>query len=303
MGAPDDESKLILERVRAGEAVSDRDLRALLHNRTREGVMALLGAASVPEGERGLLFLRDILRHDEEARQTLAHYQLVREGDKSPPDTETALAELFDDLKDNPAHVKAIKQMRKPVLQLMPIYDHEDGGLYRIADAINNHHQREFHGEYFHAGIDSGYTADSGWGRPTITPGKIIGWQVVVVEGAKVLPRKINRNDHRPMHQQISRFKANAKKRSLQLCNPKMYFLLQMQAMRQADPDTPLEQLGIDPRDYTLLDLDLEVFPHLSSGVPRGYWSRGPYIYSQTSSNFDSADARIRSAVVVKKIL
>jgi hypothetical protein len=291
-GAVEDEGALLLERVRAGQLEHWTLIQmALLGNPGARFAESVLETENFPRARE---FLGNILQHDQDGRATLAHYELVEEGDKAPPDTGTALEALFDHLKNNPGHVEAINQMQKPVLQLIPVYKPEGAGFQRMVNALDNH-PRE--------GQVNTYVRDElnpRWGMNGETPGKIVGWQVVVVEGDKELSEERNPHWNESIGEQLRLWQEECAQRDLELSNNRSYALLQMREIMTAPAGTPLTQLGIDPNTFTVLK---DPTRQAGSLVPSGDWFEVGARFLESNPGGQAEAARFRPAVVVKRIL
>jgi|CXWL01.1.fsa_nt_gi hypothetical protein len=241
-------------------------------------------------------FLGSILQHDREARATLNYYELIQEDDVPPPDTTTALKALFDDLRNVPTHVVAISQMQKPVLQIIPVYEHEGAGLQRMLNALDA--RRREGQQYTHVRAE---LMDS-LGMYNGKVGKIVGWQVVVVEGATVLDRESNPyageplevKEHDELTGQLPSWQKDCHDRGLQLCNMRMYTLLQMQELRNAN-GTPLDRGG----SWTVLENPARQRGWL---VTFAFWDAGRVYFSEELSKYEYDYTRFRPAVVVNVI-
>jgi hypothetical protein len=312
--APDDEGRLLTARVRAGQLSNRALFRAALfgspaarlavgdlsgddnENLTQEEMNEVLRLVfrdtEVPARTRE--FLDHLVQHDQEARATLTHYGLVQEGDKAPPDTSTALKALTDDLRENSNHREAIAQMNRPILQLIPVYKPEGTGFQRMVNALDNH-PRE--GQVNTFVIDE---LTRRWGINAGTSGKIVGWQVVVVEGDKELPEEKNPHRNEPLGEQLRLWQEECEQRGLELSDNRSYALLQMREIMTAPAGTPLRQLGLDPNTFTVLK-DSTRQPW--SLVPGGAWPVARVSFDERYPEGQRGDARFRLAVVVKKIL
>ena len=285
--APDDEGRLLTARVRAGQlpnrvllraalfgspaarlavgVSSEGDTEDLTQEEMNEVLQLVFRDTEIPARTRE--FLDHLVRHDHEARATLSHYEIVQEGDKAPPDTATALKALMDNLRSNQNHREAINQMQRPVLQLIPVYEPEGVGFQRMVGAIDAHRRGDQINTFVWLELQNR------WGMNAEVPGKIVGWQVAVTEGAKVLPRESNRFLERNgriqrLEDQLNQWQEYCKQQGLQLCEKGGYALLQMQETRQAAPGTPLNEMGLDPENVTYLG-DRTRQP--GSFVPSGY--------------------------------
>lgn len=300
-GAIDDEARLLSERIRAGQVQQWE-----LIQRALSGDPVARLVASVPDTDnlpRIREFLNNLAQHDQEARATLTHYELVQEGDKTPPDTATALTALMDDLRSNQNHREAINQMQRPVLQLVPVYEPEGVGFQRMISAFDDRGR---------VGQRESYVYDdlmARWGMSGAA-GKIVRWQVVVVEGAKELDQASNPHAGDPLEVesngeltgQLPSWRKHCRDRDLQLCDNRSYELLQMQEFRQAPEGTPLEQLGIDPQriDHqtgTVLE-DTTRLP--GSEVTLGNWYQDRVFFREYRRLvFPLNDVRFRPMVVI----
>lgn len=309
-GAVEDEASYLGERIRAGELstralvraallgspaarlitddFNESELEDLSQEDMNEVFRLVFGGIEIPERTRE--FLGNIVQHDREARATIDHYGLVEKGDKAPPDRATALKVLMDDLRSTPEHFEAINQMQRPVLQLIPVYEPEGTGFQKMVNALDAH-QRE--------GQINTYVRNelrTRWRMTEESRGKIVGWQVAVTEGAKVLPQESNPYAGQRLEDQLTQWQQDCKRRNLQLCDKRFYNLLQMQEIRTAPPGTPLGQLGIDPENWTILE---DSTRQTGSLVPYGRW----FAYRVSFYGFDPdvqyVGARFRPSVVV----
>jgi hypothetical protein len=291
-GAVEDEGALLLERVRAGQLEHWTLIQmALLGNPGARFAESVLETENFPRARE---FFGSILQHDEEARSTLAHYELVEEGDKAPPDTATALDALFEHLKYNLGHVEVINQMQKSVLQLIPVYKPEGAGFQRMVNALDNH-PRE--------GQVNTYVRDEltrRWAMNGEIPGKIVGWQVSVVEGEKDLPEERNPHRNESLGEQLRLWQEECAQRDLELSDNRSYALLQMREIMTAPEGTPLGQLGIDPNTFAVLK---DSTSETGSLVPYGFWNEFHVRLNENFPDGQGVSARFRPAVVVKKIL
>lgn len=318
-GNVDDERRFLAERVRQGQLSNRVLLRAALfgspaallaiggspeaddspltQDEMNEVLRLVFGGIDLPQRTRE--FLENIVQHDREARSTLTHYELVQARDKAPPDSATALKALMDDLKENQNHREAIAQMNRPVLQFVPVYEPEGAGFQRMVNAYNSHIPQRLREILEERGLDPTFTwqdLQARWEMNSETPGKVVGWQVAVVEGAKVLPRGSNPYAGQPVEEQLTQSREDARRQDLQLCDKKKYDLLQMREIQQATPETPLEQLGIDPQNWTILE---DPTREHGSFVPSGNWSGSQVYFDVSNPGSQDEDARFRFAVVV----
>jgi hypothetical protein len=312
--APDDEGRLLTARVRAGQLSNRALFRAALfgspaarlavgdlsgddnENLTQEEMNEVLQLVfrdtEVPARTRE--FLDHLVQHDHEARATIRHYGLVQDGDNAPPDTATALKAFMDDLKDDRNHREAIAQMNEPVLQLIPVYEPEGVGFQRMVGAIDAHRRGDQINTYVREELQQH------WGMNAQVPGKIIGWQVAVVEGAKELLEERNPHRNEPLGEQLRLWQEECAQRGLELSDNRSYALLQMREIMTASAGTPLRQLGIDPNTFTVLK-DSTRQP--GSLVPSGAWDGVRVYFNGRHPDRQGAVARFRLTVVVKKIL
>lgn len=323
-GAVHDEVAYLTARIRAGELSTRALIRAALfgspaarlisshvgesasedldQNEMEKVLRLVFGSINMPRGIRE--FLSNIVQHDRRAREMLSHYELVQKDDVSPPDSAIALKALMDDLREHPAHRKAINEMLTPVFQLVPVYESEGAGFQRLIQAINTH-QVQAHQVHPLAPHQENTSVSSRlrarWEMDTDASGKIIGWQVVVIEGAKNLPWEYNRflekyGRVQVLEDQLSQWREYCQEQGLRLCNNKWYALLQMQEIWQAPESTPLIELGMDLESMTILEDSIaQSGSFFSSGLCR----EGQVIFLVINPRERVQYARFRLAVVV----
>ena len=313
-GAVDDEAHHLMARIRAGELQTRVLARAALFGSPAARMITdeyhQAGSEEFSQEEmdevfqmvfRGIYlpprtreFLDHLVQHDHEARATLNHYGIVEEGDKAPPEPDVAIKALMDDLRDNQNHREAIAQMNVPVLQLIPVYKPEGTGFQRMVNALDTH-PRE--------GQLNTHVRDElirRWGMNPGASGKIVGWQVVVVEGDKELSEERNPHRNELLVEQLRLWQEECAQRDLEFSDNRSYALLQMREIMTAPAGTPLRQLGIDPNTCTVLK-DSTRQP--GSLVPYGYGEGDRVGFFEGSPGDRSGNARFRPSVVVKKIL
>lgn len=273
-GAEEDEAVFLAERVRMGELPPEVTALAayfggkvahLVHGDVNtlpdqlmpqhiQGALNLLFGNKTELTTRAREFLEHIFEHDQEARATLAHYEIVQEGDVPPPETATAIKALMKDLQTHPNHLKAIQQMQRPVFQLIPVYEHEGVGFKRMVDAFDAHHD----GQVTNVGDELRIR----WRMNEESKGKILAWQVVVVEGASELTDENNPHCYETIEEQLRLWQQECEQLGLELSDNRSYIFLQMREIMIS-----LEQLAIDQRAFTVLK---DLTRQIGSPVPYG---------------------------------
>lgn len=259
----------------------------------------------VPKG--ALEFFQNIIQQDFEARATIAHYELVQAGDKEPPVPAVVMQELMNHFQEFPHHLKEIAQMQRPALQLVPVYEPEGAGFQRMLTAYGDHIPQRLRAELEEEPSYVDLPLRDRWGMNGDAAPKIVGWQVSVVEGARQLfPERnpfLRGQDEQLqfLEKQYDDWQDYCQQKELQLCSKQSYLLLQMQEIRQAAPDVPLHQLGIDSRVcWTLIG---DPTRQQGSFVPVANWGRIRVYFQEAIHTSRYNIAHGRSAVVVKKIL
>jgi len=293
-GDQDAEAQLAVERIRGGQEITTHDFVAVLRSQTKADVVTLLSVANIPEGEKALLFLREIYDRCREAYITLMHYGIVDNEEIDALLLLNATDALLNHLTENPRHFAEIGKMIKPTLQLIPVYKPKGAGFQRMVTALD---ARRRPGQQETLIISDVRTR---WGMPpmgeenTATLAKITRWQITVVEGAKVLPRVSNSYGER-LEDQVSKWQKDCKNKGLRLCDRQSYILLQMQELRLTNEQTPLEEAGIDHIPFTSLDDSTGEVESLF----RGCWSGFQVSFSGGHPEDRSGYAHFRPSIVV----
>jgi len=313
-GAVEDEASYLGARIRAGELSTRALARAALfgspaarmitddfhqaeeQDLTQEEMdevfrLVFRGIDVPPETRE---FLGNIVRHDQEARATLDHYGLVEEDDKAPPEPDVAIKALMDHLRENSSHREAIAQMNRPVFQLIPVYEPEGAGFQRMVNALDAHPRDWQLNTYVRNELRTRW-------RMTEGRGKIVGWQVAVVEGDKELPEERNPHRNETLEEQLRLWQEECAQRGLELSDNRSYALLQMREIMTSPEGTPLAQLGIDPNTFTVLKDSTR--RQTGSLVPGGSWNVSQVRFFVSLPDNLRDYARFRPSVVVKKIL
>lgn len=256
--APADEGRLLLERVRAGQLESWKLVAmALAGDPAAEFVE---GIADIPERIRD--FFRKIYEHDREARTTLNHLRIPELGDKALPETTVVLKTLFNHLKTHPKHLQVIRQMQKPVLQLLPASDRKKN-------------------------------------RRKIVQWKVAvveGAKLLTPESNLFL---IKDGEIQCLKDQFSDWQQYCQDQDLQLCDKLSYGLLQMQEILQAAPGTPWNEIGIDTENLTCFGKARRRSPYLS--VARWGDERGVYFFEFPSkSKVNTVRFRLMVVAVIR---
>ncbi len=126
-----------------------------------------------------------------EALRMMEHYEYHRPGfDANIPNLDSCMSALYIHLRNHPNLAEEIKQMHKPVLQLVPIFEEgqEGIGFSRLIQALNRKKQHEQSDTYISPSLTR-------WNYKTQVSeeqGKIVGWKVAIVEGTEFI-RLINK--------------------------------------------------------------------------------------------------------------
>ncbi len=204
--------------------------------------------------EAMLLMYPDIYKIVDEghpaALMMMKHYDYHRpDFDADIPDNDRSMEALYQHLKTNPNLAEEIKQMKKPTLQLVPVFEdgQEAGGFSRLCQTMNRKPNTS-------AGqIDTFVTPRlSRWGYDTQVSEKavkIIGWRVAITEGVEILLRGGNPYAGEQLEQQLTNTQTDYQERKLFMIDNVQYALLQMQTLSQLDATQ-----GIDDQCWTVLD-------------------------------------------------
>lgn len=294
-GDPDAGRKLLVSRVRAGEEITEESLLQHLPDLSfRQTLLPYIQ----DRPDAFSRFLERLPQQIQAARELHDRYPWLR-GDEVPeehrdvsrPTPERALSTLSAHLETHPLHRDAIRNMQEPTVQLEPIFKpgEESAGFRRITNAMDARQGAPRRTEIWEQ-------LQNRWNIPDEVPqgqGQVIGWNVVVTEGKKNLPRENNPWAGQRLDRQLQQWLERDGVHGLHLPNRVRSIISNMGELLRDG------RSGIDTDGWALLEDPTQTTGSL---VANASWDGGRVRFNGNRPGNRNRPSRLRSSVVVRCI-